>query len=111
MKTTKMLALLALVLAGALIANIWLRRLWLPVTAAGIWVALLLVGQLYPAAIQYFFVTPSARSYEIPYIQREIAGTRAAYGLSNVTVSNFTGDQPLQRLCRPNIIRPRRNSG
>jgi uncharacterized membrane protein (UPF0182 family) len=85
----------AIVLAGALIANIWLRRLWLPVAAAAIWIALLLVGQLYPAAIQYFFVTPSARSYEIPYIQREIAGTRAAYGLSNVTVSNFSGDQPL----------------
>jgi uncharacterized membrane protein (UPF0182 family) len=85
----------AIVLAGALIANIWLRRLWLPVTAAGIWIALLLVGQLYPAALQYFLVNPSARSYEIPYIQREIAGTRAAYGLSNVTVSNFSGDQPL----------------
>ena len=83
------------VLAGALIANIWLRRLWLPVTAAGIWIALLLIGQLYPSALQYFFVTPSARSYEIPYITREIAGTRAAYGLSNVTVSNFSGDQPL----------------
>jgi uncharacterized protein len=85
----------AIVLAGALIANIWLRRLWLPVTAAGIWVVLLLIGQLYPSALQYFLVTPSARSYEIPYIQREIAGTRAAYGLSNVTVSNFGGDQPL----------------
>ena len=85
----------AVVLAGALIANIWLRRVWLPVTAAGIWIALLLVGQVYPAALQYFFVTPSARSYEIPYIQREIAGTRAAYGLTNVTVSNFSGDQPL----------------
>jgi hypothetical protein len=85
----------AIVLAGALIANIWLRRLWLPVTAAAIWVGLLLVGQLYPAALQYFLVTPSARSYEIPFIQREIAGTRAAYGLSNVTVSNFSGDQPL----------------
>ena len=85
----------AIVLAGALIANIWLRRLWLPVTAAAIWVGLLLIGQLYPAALQYFLVTPSARSYEIPYIEREIAGTRAAYGLSNVTVSNFSGDQPL----------------
>jgi uncharacterized membrane protein (UPF0182 family) len=85
----------AIVLAGALIANMWLRRLWLPVTAAGIWVALLLIGQLYPSALQYFFVTPSARSYEIPYITREIAGTRAAYGLTNVTVSNFSGDQPL----------------
>ena len=83
------------VLAGALLANMWLRRVWLPVAGAGLWVAMLLVGQIYPAAVQTFFVTPSAQSYEIPYIDRQIAGTRAAYGLSNVTVSNFTGDQPL----------------
>ncbi|HKC19829.1 MAG TPA: UPF0182 family protein, partial [Candidatus Dormibacteraeota bacterium] len=34
-------------------------------------------------------------TYELPYIQREIVGTRAAYGLSNVSVNDFTGDQPL----------------
>src|SRR5450759_3087772 len=84
-----------IVLAGALIVNAWLKRLWLPVAAAGIWVAMLLIGQIYPGIVQSFFVTPSAQSYELPYIVREIAGTRAAYGLSNVTVSNFTGDQPL----------------
>jgi uncharacterized membrane protein (UPF0182 family) len=84
-----------IVLAGALIVNAWLKRLWLPVAAAGIWVAMLLIGQIYPGIVQSFFVTPSAQSYELPYIVREIAGTRVAYGLSNVTVSNFTGDQPL----------------
>ncbi|HXD81889.1 MAG TPA: UPF0182 family protein [Candidatus Acidoferrum sp.] len=83
------------VLAGVLIVNAWVRRLWLPIVAAGIWVLLLIVGQIYPGIVQSFFVTPSAQSYELPYIVREIAGTRAAYGLSNVTVSNFTGDQPL----------------
>jgi uncharacterized membrane protein (UPF0182 family) len=86
-----------IVLAGALIANLWLRRLWLPAAAAGLWVLMLLIGQIYPAIIQSFFVTPSAQTYELPYIAREIAGTRAAYGLSNVTVSNFTGDQPLTK--------------
>jgi uncharacterized membrane protein (UPF0182 family) len=83
------------VLAGALIVNAWLRRRWLPIAAAGIWVLMLVIGQVYPGIVQSFFVTPSAQSYELPYIEREIAGTRAAYGLSNVTVSNFTGDQPL----------------
>jgi uncharacterized membrane protein (UPF0182 family) len=83
------------VLAGSLVANIWVRRLWLPVAAAGVWVAMLVLGQVYPAVVQSFFVTPNAQSYELPYIVREIAGTRLAYGLSNVTVSNFTGDQPL----------------
>src|SRR5216684_4255316 len=85
----------AVVLAGALLVNVWLRRLWLPVTAALVWVALLLIGQIYPAVVQTAFTTPNAQTYELPYINREIAGTRAAYGLSNVTVSNFTGDQPL----------------
>jgi len=84
-----------IVLAGALIANVWLRRLWVPIAAAILWIGMLLIGQIYPAVVQGFFVTPSAQSYELPYITREIAGTRAAYGLSNVTESQFTGDQPL----------------
>jgi len=83
------------VLAGGLIANIWIRRMWLPLAAAGIFVAMLVLGQIYPAAVQGFLVTPNAQSYELPYIEREISGTRAAYGLSNVSVRNFTGDQPL----------------
>src|SRR6267378_3584354 len=78
----------AVVLGGALLVNIWLRRLWLPVTAAGVWVALLVIGQVYPAVVQSFLVTPNAQTYEIPFIQREISGTRAGYGLSNVAVSN-----------------------
>jgi uncharacterized membrane protein (UPF0182 family) len=86
---------LGIVLAGALVANAWLRRLWLPIAATVAWVVMLVVGQAYPAIVQGFFVTPSAQSYELPYITREIAGTRAAYGLSNVTTSQFTGDQPL----------------
>jgi uncharacterized membrane protein (UPF0182 family) len=83
------------VLAAALLANIWLKRRSVAVTAAGIWVAMLVIGQVYPSVIQGFFVTPSAKSYELPYIEREIGGTQAAYGLSNVKVSTFTGDKPL----------------
>src|SRR5438067_8803748 len=54
-----------------------------------------IASQAYPAFVQGVSVTPNAQSYELPYIQREIAGTKAAYGLSNVTTSNFTGDKPL----------------
>jgi hypothetical protein len=84
-----------IVLAGALIANMWLRRVWLPVAAAGLFILMLLIGQIYPSIIQGVFVNPSVQSYELPYIQNQIVGTRAAYGLANVTVSNFTGDQPV----------------
>ncbi len=83
------------VIALGLVANIWVRRLWLPVAAGGLWVALLILGGIYPAVIQSFFVTPNAQSYELPFIEREIADTRAAYGLSSVTTRNFSGDKPL----------------
>ncbi|HEY0831710.1 MAG TPA: UPF0182 family protein [Candidatus Dormibacteraeota bacterium] len=83
------------VLAGALVANAWVRRLWVPAVAVGLWVLMTIAAQAYPAAVQGVSVTPNAQSYELPYIQREIAGTRAAYGLSNVAVGSFTGDQPL----------------
>jgi uncharacterized membrane protein (UPF0182 family) len=86
---------LGIVIAGALVANAWLRRLWLPVAAAIIWVLVAIASQVYPAIVQGVSVTPNAQAYELPYIQREIAGTQAAYGLSSVTVSNFSGDQPL----------------
>jgi uncharacterized membrane protein (UPF0182 family) len=87
---------LGVVLAGALAANAFLRRLSIPVAAAVAWIVLVIVGQIYPGIVQSFFVTPNAQSYELPFIGREISGTRAAYGLSNVTISNFRGDQPVK---------------
>ena len=84
-----------IVLAGALIANAWVRRLWLPVAAIGAWIVLSIISAAVPGFVQSVQVTPNAQTYELPYIQREIAGTRAAYGLSNVAQSNFSGDQPL----------------
>lgn len=84
-----------IVLAGGLIANAWVRRLWLPVAAVGAWIVLTIVTAAVPSFVQGVQVTPNAQTYELPYIEREIAGTKAAYGLSNVTVNNFTGDQPL----------------
>src|SRR5438093_1259080 len=59
--------------------------------------AILLIAALYAWRGDAFDFRPTvgAQAYELPYIQREIAGTQAAYGLSDVKVSNFSGDQPL----------------
>ena len=84
-----------IVLAVALVANAWLQRVAVPVAVAGVWVAMIIVAQAYPGLVQSISVTPNAQSYELPFIQRQIAGTLNAYGLSNVAVSNFTGDQPV----------------
>jgi len=68
---------------------------YLLAAAVGTWILLTIISQAYPGVVQGVSVTPNAQTYELPYIQREIAGTRAAYGLSNVSAGSFTGDQPL----------------
>ena len=85
-----------IVLAGALLANAWLRRLWIPVAAVVGWIGLSIVTQAYPGVVQSVTAGPNAGTLELPYIARSIDYTRRAYGLSDVTGStSFTGDQPL----------------
>ena len=85
-----------IVLAGALLANAWVRRLWIPVAAVGAWIVLSIAAQAYPAIVQGAAAGPNAGSYELPYIARSIDYTRRAYGLSGIAAStSFTGDQPL----------------
>lgn len=49
----------------------------------------IVIGQIYPAIVQRFQVTPSAQVLEAPYIKRNIDATRAAFGLSGVTVTKY----------------------
>jgi uncharacterized membrane protein (UPF0182 family) len=49
----------------------------------------IVIGQIYPAIVQRFQVTPSAQVLETPYIKRNIDATRAAFGLSDVTVTKY----------------------
>ena len=54
----------------------------LPVLAVGLWAFVAVVaGSAYPWFIQRFRVEPAESSREAPYIERNIAATRAAYGL------------------------------
>lgn len=49
----------------------------------------IVIGQIYPAIVQRFQVTPSAQVLETPYIKRNIDATRAAFGLSDITVTKY----------------------
>jgi uncharacterized membrane protein (UPF0182 family) len=76
--------------------NMWLRA-YRPVIAA---VALMfgsafLFGELLPGMFQRFFVKPSELQLEAPYIQRNIALTREAYNLRQITVKPFPAEQGL----------------
>ena len=81
---------IAIVCALLFFANI-VRRSWvLPAAGTALLViSSVLIAGLYPAAIQTFQVKPSESSKEAEFIQRNIDATKAAYGLQDVTVSDY----------------------
>ncbi|MGH7776325.1 MAG: UPF0182 family protein [Candidatus Dormibacterales bacterium] len=81
--------------AVALAVNVRARRRWVPAAAGVAWLAAVIIGGLYPSFVQRVQVTPSELAQETPYIRREIAFTRRAYGLTNVQVAPYTGDAAL----------------
>jgi uncharacterized membrane protein (UPF0182 family) len=57
----------------------------LPVIATGLMVvSSLILGGLFPWAVQTFQVVPNERTLESPYIDRNLSATRAAYGIDEV---------------------------
>ncbi|MGO9174264.1 MAG: UPF0182 family protein [Rhodomicrobium sp.] len=91
-------ALVGLASAAALAswANMWVRSYKLP--AAG---AVLVFGSsfvlalAFPALFQRIYVKPNELQLETPYIQRNIALTREAYNLRQITVKPFPAEQGL----------------
>ncbi len=70
--------------------------LWpLGLTIAVWFVASLVIGRLYPEAVQRFTVEPNQFAQEERYIGNNIAMTRLAYDLDGWGDVPFAGDQPL----------------
>ncbi len=73
---------IALAMAVLLLINVRVRTWKLLAGALGLWLlALVLVDNVYPGIIQQFVVKPSESQLETPFIQNNIAATRAAFGL------------------------------
>ncbi|MCW2701601.1 MAG: conserved rane protein of unknown function [Blastococcus sp.] len=92
------LVFVAAVCALAFFANIVVRNFLLPAAALVLLLlSSLVIGVAYPAIVQQFVVKPSANEKEAPYIERAIAATRDAYGLSDITYVDYaqesTGDE------------------
>ena len=120
--TAKMiLAIIAGICGLLFFANAVLQRWAVPV----IGVVLLLLsgivlGLLYPGAVQYFTVRPNEPDRERFYIERNIAATRAAYGVEQVEITTYTAETtatagqlkddaaalPGIRLIDPNVVGP-----
>ncbi|MEX5631439.1 UPF0182 family protein [Parafrankia sp. FMc2] len=79
------LLFISLACAVLFIYNIFQRGWTLPLLGAGILVlSSVVIGGIYPAIVQQFQVKPNEASREEPYITRNIAATRSAYGIQDV---------------------------
>jgi len=93
-----MLMILAIAaLAGAVL---WIVNAFTAGNRAGIvavllYIAVMFIGNLYPAVIQKLFVSPNEFGKESPQIQHNINATLKAYGLSDVEERNLSGDVAL----------------
>ena len=120
--TAKMiLAIIAGLCALLFFANALLRR-WVVPTIGLILLLLsaIVLGLVYPGAVQYFSVKPSERLRETPYIAKHIAATRAAYAVDKVEISDYSAKTtasagqlkadaealPGIRLIDPNVVSP-----
>ena len=80
-----LMILVSLAVTVLLLWNVRQRGWRLPVLGVGLWVVVAIVaGTVYPALVQRFVVQPNVSTREIHYIQRNIAATKAAMGLSKV---------------------------
>ena len=82
--------------AAFLVGAAFTRYVWpLGLTMAVWFIASLVVGQVYPYAVQRLTVEPNKFAQEQPYIANNIAMTRLAYGLQDWESQPFKGDQPV----------------
>ncbi|MFF1822369.1 UPF0182 family protein [Kribbella sp. NPDC058245] len=86
----EILAVIAVLCAGLFFANV-VRRTWLlpGVGTVVLILSAILLGALWPAALQQVRVRPSEPVKEASYIDKNIKATRQAYGLEGAEVVNY----------------------
>ena len=85
------LTVLTLLAAAVLVVVAWLQRGWRVIIAVPVvWLAAtILAGNVYPALVEQFRVTPNQLVLESEYIANNIEYTRAAYDLENIAEENY----------------------
>jgi uncharacterized membrane protein (UPF0182 family) len=102
---------IALIIAAAVLASLWLRSAVLPAIAlAGLMVVSLLANGLIPVAMQQFSVKPNASDKEAEYITRNIEATREGYGIvsaddgGTVNYLDYSGNATMDASELPNDL-------
>jgi uncharacterized membrane protein (UPF0182 family) len=89
------LSIAALIGALLWIFNAFSKKNWPGIGAVILYFAVLFLGNLYPAFIQKFIVSPSELDKEKQQIEYNIQATLQGYGLSNVEERDLSGDKAL----------------
>jgi uncharacterized membrane protein (UPF0182 family) len=85
------LAVIALICGVLFLVGAIARRSVLPAIGLGLLVlSAVILGGVYPAIIQQFVVKPNELAKESPFLSREIAATRTAWGVSGATVTPYS---------------------
>jgi uncharacterized membrane protein (UPF0182 family) len=95
-------AALALTIAGVVAAGLAVTagatgRTTLLMWGAGLYALVMVAGQGYAAVLQRFVVTPNEQVRETPFIEYNIAATRAAFALDSVEERELRGEASLSR--------------
>jgi uncharacterized membrane protein (UPF0182 family) len=79
-------------LTAALFLYSCVRPGWMvPITSVALMIVTsLIVGMIYPAAMQSFKVNPNQADTEQPYIEMNIKATRAAYGIEDIEIADYS---------------------
>src|SRR5665647_1291537 len=86
---------IALLLAAALVWNIWRRHQWWPVVILVWVVAVIVLRDVVPAVYQSLIVNPNQLTKEREYIAHNLAATKSAYHLNDITQQNLSPKTPL----------------
>ena len=90
MPVLRFLAIVAVIAAVLFLINIYFKGWRFPAAALGLlFVTWLFAGQVYPAVIQQYRVSPTEIEKETPYIINNINATRWAFGLNEVETVPF----------------------
>ncbi|MGY9082746.1 MAG: UPF0182 family protein [Acidimicrobiales bacterium] len=86
-----LLILIALLSVVLFVVNIRRKGWGLPAVAVGLWALVSIVmGGIYPVAVQRFSVDPDETTKEAPYVERNIDATKNAFGLGRVDQQIFS---------------------
>ncbi|MBD1271987.1 UPF0182 family protein [Aeromicrobium tamlense] len=90
------LMVVAILCALMFFSTIFLRSWTLPALGLGLWfLTSLLIGAAWPAIMQQFQVNPSEPDREGPYLEKNIDGTREAFGVADVETADYSAKTEL----------------